>query len=153
MGTQAKLFVTCGKEKLFEVGNAIIDTLNAYSRKELDRFILNSDVFDTRVDYLRYQRDFETNEHHTNGVRVDLFDFRCIAFNFGCGDIRMRSLHMTPDCSNDYSDVYGGEKIIFSINHWGKCDEIMKLVGESLKQFGQVYYDHNDCDDESFVKL
>lgn len=75
-----------------------------------------------------------------------------IGVNFGCGDENKRTLKVFPDCSCDYG-IYLGDKIIFSISHWGSHEEIMQLVGGSLKCFGDVYYDHNDCDDEDFVKL
>lgn len=64
-----------------------------------------------------------------------------------------RSLFCTHSCSCDYSDTYDGEKIMFSIGHWGMCDEIMKVVAKACKEFGTVYYDHNDCDDKDFIKL
>jgi hypothetical protein len=30
-------------------------------------------------------------------------------------------------------------------------NEIMNQVAIAVMQFGDVYYDHNDCDDEDFV--
>ena len=52
-----------------------------------------------------------------------------------------------------HQEIYKGDKLIFSIGHWGRCDDIMKAIIPALKEFGDVYYDHNDCDDEDFVKM
>lgn len=38
MSVDSKLFVTCGKERLFEVMQAVIETLNVYSREKLDSY-------------------------------------------------------------------------------------------------------------------
>ena len=29
----------------------------------------------------------------------------------------------------------------------------MKQIGLALVSFGEVYYDHDDCDDEDFIKV
>lgn len=56
-------------------------------------------------------------------------------------------------CYTDHSDTYEGDKIIFSIGCWGSYNEIMMIVADAVKSFGDVYYDFNDCDDQGFVKL
>lgn len=40
-----------------------------------------------------------------------------------------------------------------SVGYWGSCDEIMMVVAKAIKEFGDVYYDFNDCDDLDFIKL
>ena len=39
MSVDSKLFVTCGKEKLFDVLNAVTDALNTWQRNLLDKHI------------------------------------------------------------------------------------------------------------------
>lgn len=34
-----------------------------------------------------------------------------------------------------------------------KTKVIKKIIAEPLKDFGDVYYDFNDCDEKEFIKL
>jgi len=52
---------------------------------------------------------------------------------------------------NDYSDVYKGDKIIFSLGCWGLSEEIMMVVAKAIENMGEIYYTKNDCKDD-FVK-
>ena len=51
------------------------------------------------------------------------------------------------DCDSDYSE-YGDSKIIWSVNYWGLAEEIILAICKEMKQFGQVFYEANDCDGE-----
>ena len=152
MSVDAKLFVTCGKDKLFDVMESVIEHMNIYVRAELDHYCKNHTDASSRFHFLLNKDYFEQSKNFTNGVRIGCHDFRCICIDFGNGDGR-RSLRVFPDCSCDYLDIYDGDKIIFSIGHWGNCDAIMQVVALAVKEFGDVYYDHNDCDEHDFVKM
>ena len=88
----------------------------------------------------------------SNGIRS------CYTHDFGSFNISFtvhgekRILFVTHTCSNDYSEVYEGEKIIFSLGCWGMSEEIMLVIADAIKEFGDVYYTKNDCEDE-FKKL
>lgn len=150
MSVDSKLFVTCGRDKTIEVGQAVRKALDIWVREELDAtvkrtgspnrsFLLTNPI---KSIYL------------TNGVKgINTQEFRSYTFHFGCGDKFERMLWMHVDCNYDYSDTYEGDKIIFSIGCWGMYDEIMKVVAKAVAPFGDVYYDFNDCDDQDFVKL
>ena len=50
-------------------------------------------------------------------------------------------------CDSDYSE-YGNSKIIWSVNYWGLAEEIILAICKEMKQFGQVFYEANDCNGE-----
>lgn len=156
MSVDAKLFVTCGKEMMFEVGNAVTQALNFYSRKKLDEVIASLDIKKeklARYNFLKSEEYNHINYKYSNGVKLEAHDFRTICFVFGCGDCCKRIVWMNVGCDTDYKDTYEGNKIIFSTACFESSDEIMKVIAEAVKPFGNVYYDHNDCDSEDFVKL
>lgn len=150
MSVDSKLFVTCGKDKLYDVVNAVTEHLNVFVRTELDKRVEEVGAVN-RIDFLWNNKD--EADKWTNGVIMSMYDMGCINVRFGIGDWLTRNLSVMPDCSSSYSDTYEGEKIIFSIGCWGKYDQVVKVVAKAVAQFGDVYYDHNDCDDEGFVKL
>tara|TARA_B100001105_G_scaffold119372_1_gene95629 strand:- start:2351 stop:2818 length:468 start_codon:yes stop_codon:yes gene_type:complete len=153
MSVDSKLFVTCGKDKLPEVMNNVIDNLNVYHRAKLDNYWQNHTDAVNRIHFLRGEDYRAQNKTYTNGVSGDFYNFDVLSLTFGNGDENLRMLQVFPDCSCDYSDTYEGDKIIFSVGCWGMYDEIMKVVAKSVAPFGDVYYDFNDCDEEDFVKL
>lgn len=70
-----------------------------------------------------------------------------------------RMLRMITTCDCDYHYVgeeFGtdttGSKVIFSLGHWGHHKEIMEVVIDSVKEFGDTYYIENDCSDD-WVKI
>ncbi len=149
MGVDAKLFVATKKENILEVMPKVIDSLNVYIREELDRY-WQKENFLSRAVFMFSQ---EGEKLFSNGVReVTTSDFRSWWINFTIHG-ENRRVFVTHSCSNDYKDTYEGEKIIFSLGHWGLSDVIMKVIAKSLKEFGDVYYDFNDCDTDDFVKL
>tara|TARA_Y100001956_G_scaffold4944_1_gene4465 strand:- start:22369 stop:22836 length:468 start_codon:yes stop_codon:yes gene_type:complete len=153
MSVDSKLFVTCGKDKLTEVMNSVIDSLNVYQRTKLDNYWQNNTDAVNRIHFLRDEDYREQSKTYTNGVRGDFYNFDVLSLTFGNGDENLRMLQVFPDCSCDYDDIYEGDKIIFSIGCWGMYDEIMKVVAKAVAPFGDVYYDFNDCDDKDFIKL
>lgn len=154
MSVDSNLFVTCGKDKTIEVGQAVRKALDVWITKSLDTYWQNHTDAVNRIQFLRDEDYRAQSEVYTNGVKsVDTHEFRHYTFHFGCGDRNARMLSMFIDFSCDYSDIYGGDKIIFSIGCWGMYDEIMKVVAKAVAPFGDVYYDFNDCDDKDFIKL
>jgi hypothetical protein len=155
MGLDSKLFVATKKENILHVMPKVIEGLNTYIRAELDAY-LEEKGFSNRMQFMFRDKESELNKglkDFSNGIsECTTYDFRSWNINFKIQG-ENRSLFVTHTCSNDYKEVYDGDKIIFSLGYWGLSDEIMKVVAESLKEFGDVYYDFNDCDDEDFVKL
>jgi len=153
MSVESKLFVTCGKEDLYGVADAVINALNVYSRKKLDDYWENNTDAFHRMQFLCQEQFQSEASRFSNGCRASFYNMSCISFDFKNGDENSRSLRMLTDCSCDYSDTYDGDKIIFSLGYWGSNDEIMQVVAKAVSAFGDVYYDFNDCDDQDFVKL
>lgn len=148
MSVDTKMFVTCGKDKLFDVMTSVIRELDTLSRYKLDEYLIEAGL-ENRFQYKKEEHE----KKFTNGCHIHARSTNMISFDFGVGDINLRSLNMFPDCSCDYDDIYDGEKIIFSIGHWGSYGEIMKSLYKALAPFGDVYYDHNDCDEYDFVLI
>jgi hypothetical protein len=155
MGLDSKLFVATKKENILKVMPKVIGSLNTYIRAELDAY-LEEKGFSNRMQFMFRDKESKLNKDlkdFSNGIsECTTYDFRSWNINFKIQG-ENRSLFVTHTCSNDYKEVYDGDKIIFSLGYWGLSDEIMKVIAESLKEFGDVYYDFNDCDDEDFVKL
>ena len=147
MSVDAKLFVTCGKENLFQVMNDVASSLNIHVRRKLDEY-WKANGYNSRPHFLH---SGNTYDNWTNGVSISCYDFDCISINFGVGE--SRALKVFPDCGNDVPDIYDGDVILFSIGCWGLSDEIMMVIAKALANHGDVYYDHNDCDDEDYIKL
>lgn len=70
-----------------------------------------------------------------------------------------RMLWMNTICDCDYHEVgedfnkdTTGSKVIFSLGHWGHHKEIMQVVIDSIKEFGDTYYIENDCSGD-WVKI
>ena len=150
MSVDSKLFVTCGKDHLYEVIQSVTYNINTYVRNKLDSHIAEVGA-SSRMAF--FWGDNYDSSKWTNGCDIGCYGFDCINIVFGVGEEIHRCLSILPDCSCDYSDTYRGDKIIFLLGCWGMYDEIMKVVAKAVAPFGDVYYDYNDCDDEGFVKL
>jgi hypothetical protein len=135
MSVDSKMFVTCGKDKFVDVVDAVVKQLRVWSSVECWKNSTNA------TDYKLFR----------DGVRIHGYSLSSISLAFGCGGYDKRYLNVFSDCSCDYEDTFEGDKIIFSIGNWGKNHSIMNQVAIALSPFGDVYYDHNDCDDEGFV--
>lgn len=152
MSIDSKLFVSCDKQDVLNIGHSVSKVLDEYSRAKLDDFWQNNTDACNRTHFLHNESYKEHSVNYTNGSSISSYDFNTFVFTFGNGDKNRRNLFMFTDCSSDYEDIKGGYKVVFSIGYWGSSDEIIQVVIEAVKQYGEVYYDFNDCDDEDFVK-
>lgn len=128
MGISTTGFVLTEKKDVFEVLRTIETTLTELVRKYAKDPILFQDKTSivpqirsipiTRSFYI----DFKVNDEQ-----------------------RMLSVHFDCDC--DYRE-YRGSKIIWSVNYWGMAEEIILGICKAMKQYGQVFYEANDCDGE-----
>jgi len=154
MGENAKLFIATKPENILKVMPKVIEALNVWQRKELDQY-WDKKGFENRIQFLFRDKKLEINKDlkdFTNGIYdVKTFDFRSFDIYLTVHG-ENRSLFITHTCSNDYSDTYVGEKIIFSLGSWGLSKEIMMVVANSINQFGDIYFTNNDCSEE-FEKL
>ena len=153
MSIDSKLFISCNKEDTLSIGNSVSKAFSEYARTKLDDYWKNNTDAQSRVNFMWSDSYKDQNYKFTNGVSISTHDFESFRFVFGCGDEQKRSLSMFTTCSSDHEDIQGDYKVIFSIGYWGSYDEILMVVAESVKEFGDVYYDFNDCDDLDFIKL
>lgn len=153
MSVDSLLFVACNKEDVLAIGASVTKALSEYSRDKLDDFWKNNTECENRMQFLCADKYIDIKSKYTNGAKVDSHDFESFWIIFGNGDSVCRSLFMTTSCSSDYSEIYDGHKVIFSIGCWDSYDEIMAVVADAVKPYGDVYYDYNDCDDKYFIKL
>ena len=152
MSVSTKLFVTCGKDKLFEVVNAVVKQLNTFVRQELDIYYKEHTDALGRGHFLRSGDYKAQSENWTNGTSIVAQNMDAISVILGLGEENKRRLTILPDCSSD-TEYYCEESIIFSLGHWGKNEAIMNQVAIAVEQFGNVYYDHNDCDGEDYIEV
>lgn len=153
MSVDAKLFVVVDKDKVLDVIDAVVDGLNSWVRKELDSYWKEHTSATSRFNFLFDGKYKDEDVKFTNTVKIAAYDMEMLTLRFGCGDTSFRMLSVFPRDFNDYSDIIDGNKLVFSIGNWGKYNEIMRIVAIACETFGDVYYDHNDCDDEGFVKI
>lgn len=154
MGASANLFVTV--EDTREVVNImpkVIRDLNKWQRNELKSYA-DLKGFNNVFHFLFRDKESEFNKHlkdFTNGCTVETRNFESFSVFFTVYGERRR-LFVTHTCSNDHSEIHEGGKIIFSLGPTGLAEEIMAVVAESVKEFGDVYYTKDDCSYE-FEKL
>lgn len=153
MSIDSKLVLSCNKEDTLNIGNSVTKALSGYARTKLDDYWKNNTDANNRIHFLVGDKYKDQNHKFSNGVSISSHDFETFVFFFGNGDDNKRSLFMFTSCSNDYNDTIEGHKVIFSIGYWGSSNEIMMVVAEAVKQYGDAYYDFNDCDDLGFIKL
>ena len=153
MSVDSKMFVTCNKEDVINICNSVTEALNTHVRDKLDSYWRHNTTCSNRLQFLFDKSLEEHSRKFTNGVSITTYNFDAFSISFGIGDESRRSLFMFPTCLSDYNDVYDGYVVIFSIGYWGSAEEIMNVVSEALKAYGDVYYDFNDCDDKDFIKI
>lgn len=147
MSVSSVAFVGCKEGSELDILSAVVNKINAWHRAELDKEIKKTKA--TGRAHFFVSKDYDS-ERWTNGAKIQSYDGKSFNIIFGCGDgdyqsakKRLISLHTT--CSTDYVDVYNGHKVILSINRWGRYKDIIKVVCEALKPFGEVYYTLDDC--------
>lgn len=154
MGANTTMFITTKKENILEIMPKVISALNKWQRNELDNY-WNKKGFENRAQYIFRDKENPKNKDlkdYSNGIRkITTHDFRSFSINFNVND-ETRNLFITHTCSTDYSEIYEGDKIIFSLGCWGMNKEIMLVIANAIKDFGDIYFVENDCA-EDFIKL
>lgn len=153
MSRDSKLVLSCNKEDTLDIGNSVTKALEKYARDKLNDFWQNNTDALNLIHFLHNDSYKEHSDKYTNGVSITSYDFETFTFLFGNGDDNKRNLFMFTTCSSDHGDIEGDYKVVLSIGYWGNSDEILMAVAEAVKEFGDVYYDFNDCDDLGFIKL
>lgn len=153
MGLDSRVVLVCNKEDVLNIGKSVSKELEVYARDKLDDFWQNSTDACNRAHFLHNDSYKEHSVKYTNGISVSSHDFESFIFVFGNGNDLKRSLYMFTTCSADHEDIEGDYKVLFSIGYWGSANEVMQVVIDRVKPYGEVYYDYNDCDDLGFVKI
>jgi len=150
MGVNTQLFVTANKSDMFDLMPKLIRDINEWQRHELHSYA-DMKGFDRPIQFILRDKTNPLNEgvkDFTNGISsITTHDFGSFTMNFTVYG-QKRNLFITHDCSCDHEDVYDGDKIIFSLGYWGMSHEIMMVVADSVKEFGDLYYVKDDCSDE-----
>ena len=145
MGVNTIAFVTAKKEVMFNLMPKLIADLNKWQRKLLDTECEKKGRIRT---HFLFEDNKKEIENWSNGISdINTYDFNSFSIYFRVNGEK-RKLFITYTCSNDYSDAYKGDKIIFSLGNWGMSKEIMMVVVESVKDFGRVFFVGNDYDEE-----
>lgn len=120
-------FVLTENKDIFEILNTIENTLMELINRDVNRSIWVENACRLPI--------IECN------TRSKFFSIRFKVSN----ENRILMIHFGCDC--DYSE-YGNSKIIWSVGYWGMAEEIILSICNAMKQFGQVFYEANDCDGE-----
>lgn len=154
MGVSSVLFVATKPENILQIMPKVIDAINVWQRAELDQY-WDRKGFDSRAMFLFRNKESEVNKglkDFTNGIYdTSTSNFRSFITQFKVYG-NSRALFCTHTCSSDYSDTYDGDKIIFSLGSWGLSEKIMMVVSDVVKEYGDVYFTNNDCEDD-FEKI
>lgn len=145
MSVDHKVFVCCSKDKALEVYGAVLTALKDFYRNRIAELCSQYDCNIAR--YLP-----EEIKSKLNFVEIDSFNFEHFWIYFST-EKESRQIFMSHSCSSDYKETYSGQKIIFSIEHWGDHQIYMDIIKDAIKDFGDVYEDVNDCDDIDFEKV
>ena len=139
MGIDTKMFIATNTNNFLEIMPKVICKLSEWQREKLDKEAEKEQK--NRMSFL-----IENKDNWSNGINnVYTYEFNSFHINFRVNGEK-RNLFVTHVCSNDYSDVFEGEKIIFSLGCWGMSEEIMMVVADAIKEFGDIYYTNNDCE-------
>lgn len=129
MGISTKGFVLTDKKDVFSVLSVIESNLKELVKKYAAK--------DTPI-FRDSTSQFPTIKCNPNNK------FFQIIFKVN-NESRMLMVHF--GCDSDYKE-YGDSKIIWEVNYWGMNEEIVLGICKEMKQFGQVFYEANDCDGE-----
>lgn len=151
MSNNATAFLT-GKQDQMKVIQAVTKAINKMVVKKLNKHLEN--IGTNRIAFRGKKYD---SSKWTSSANVNSYDFETFQIIFGIGDGDKKSadrriLWVNTTCSCDYSDVYEGDKIIFSTGSWGSHIDIMEVVLKVLVKFGNVYYRKNCHDDFMHIK-
>lgn len=152
MGVSTIMFITAKPESILEIMPKAIRALNKWQRNELANYA-DRKGFDGILQFIMRDKSKDIGElkEFTNGVKVNTHDFELFNIRFSIYG-ELRNLSATHVCSEDYSDIYQGGKIIFSLGSWGMSEEIMMVVAEAIKDFGDIYFVKEDIT-YNFTKL
>lgn len=151
MSVNSKLVVKCKPEDELNVLRSVKHSIDAYIIKIVDEHWKNNSDAKSRFEFIRSARK-ENCKLWSHKSDITTFDFNLFYYTFGIGEERMLTAYLGFDTDYD-GELPKGNSVIFGIGLCGKSEEIMMCVADAAKEFGDVYYDRNDCDDEEFVKL
>lgn len=145
MSVSSKLFVPCDESQMLGLAEEVYLAIQEFCHKEVDLFLASESC----PKDIKYRHQASRGGFAFSSPKVHGYGFSHMSILFNTQEERMLSVFFT--CSWDYSGTYDGTKLIFSLNKWGKSEEIMEVVRNALLPYCDVYYDHNDSDDEDFV--
>ena len=151
MGVDAKLFVKIEESRKLPAIQAATRAINELYHAEFDKAFRDS-PYENKMKFIFDSKD-EQGTCLWSRPRLDSYDAVNFSLSFRING-EGRNLSIMTDIQTEHQRIIGFNPALwFSLGHWGLSDKLMKALVPSLKQFGEVYYDFNDCDDEDFVRL
>lgn len=147
MSVDAKLFVMCDLSLTNEIGNKILNKISEYQRDVLDSFWKKNHNTSEIMNRMIFLYVDGGEESWSNGASLYTGSFGTWAINFKIHDYS-HVLWIHNCCSSDYDDVSEGDKLTFSTGVNDRTEDIMNIVKEVVKDYGEVYYTPNDCSEE-----
>lgn len=139
MGVDTKGCVVTTDKNAFKVAKTVCDKIRSLMEEE-------TGVKGFRINQLD---DFRLPKVHMS----EWCEMLSISFLFK-GE--QRDLRITFDCDCDlkiYEEIDGDSCLWFTLGYWGSSEQLMREVLQSMKEFGKVYIDVNDCDDVGFDEV
>lgn len=152
MSVDTKVFVMVDDSRKLEVLQEVVKSINAFLRNTYHLMLESVEEQHNMLTLRKYKDSYsfrskiETNDCESFVLLFNVFDEK-------------RMLWVNTSCDCDYHEV--GEyfdtdttcsKVIFSLGHWGHHKEIMQVIIDSIKEFGDTYYIENDCSGD-WVKI
>lgn len=144
MGVDTNIIVAVDKREVINIVPIVEENISIWQRRLLDEQAKLKKLNRMQFLYSGGLTNEKGNMKWSNGVRNIRYDKGCFSMYFTV-DGEKRNLFINYDCEHSDTDVHEGEKIYFSLGKWGKCAEIMHIIAQSVREYGDVYYQINDC--------
>lgn len=145
MGVDTKVFVMVDDSEKLKALSILTERVNQFLCTKFKEYC--SSVGDLEV----FQAVRAYKDEYSTSVDIQTRNMKTFLFVFNVFE-ESRMLWVNSECDCDYHEVgeefntdTTGAKIICSLGHWGHHKEIMQVVVDTLKEFGDTYYIENDC--------
>jgi len=144
MGVDTKGFVMTEQKNAFDVAHVAVKAIEG---------LMSQVNYDWRTSSIIQKAQGVPLQFSTPKVTMSTFSHMLtVSFIFN-GEDRQLSIHFDCDSDGESCGYIDGPKIILSLGAWGSSIEIMTVVMQALKVYGNAYLIENDSIDYQLIKL
>ncbi len=132
--------ITIPKSDFMQAVNSTIDHLNVWVRNQLDDY-WKSNGYDSRLDYLWSP---DNKGLFDNMVKVSCYNLNTLSIGIMCGELGANYITLHTKNTSDDS----GLELVFSVEKFSKSDDVLNVVKNACKSFGEVYYVVKESDED-----